>query len=253
MTDPDGNLPPLSRVTDKVRQVDGSVVVVGVGALGTAAALELAAAGVESIRLVDGDRVELSNLHRQMLHEIEDIGRQKAIVAGQKLGRDGAPRIEIRAAHFTAENGEEMLAGTDVAIDATDDPATKFLLNDLCVAAGIPLVHAGVVGMSGQLLAIVPGKGPCLRCLFPESPADEEIATCRDAGILGPVAGFIGVLEARTAIDLLDDDPEPRFLHFDARSLSLRTTHPRRSAACSVCAPSSSRRENEYGHRPQVP
>ena len=255
MTNRDGTLPPLSRATDKVRQGEGSVVIVGVGALGSAAALELATAPIERVRLVDGDRVEISNLHRQMLHEVEDIGRPKATVAGEKLARLGSFPVEVRNEHLTAENAADLLDGMDVAIDATDDVTTKFRLNDACVAAGIPLVHAGVVGFRGQLLAIVPGKGPCLRCLFPDPPAEGETATCRDAGILGPVAGFVGTLQARTALGLLGGDGEARFLQFDARSMVLRATHPRRSPDCPVCAASSMvrGRSHEYGHRPQVP
>jgi adenylyltransferase/sulfurtransferase len=230
----------LSRGTDKVRQEGGSVLIVGVGALGTAAALELATTAtrrLRRIRVVDGDHVESSNLHRQMLHEIEDLGRSKAVVASEKIGRLGGPAVEARALRLTAENARELLDGMDVAIDATDDVATKFLLNDVCLEGSIPLVHAGVVGFGGQVLTIVPGEGPCLRCLFPEPPTEAETATCRDAGILGPVAGFIGVLEARAALDLLGGRAEPRLVRFDGKSLSLRASHPRRSSACAVCAP----------------
>jgi molybdopterin-synthase adenylyltransferase len=215
----------------------GSVAVVGVGALGSAAALELAAAGVGAIRLVDGDRVEISNLHRQMLHATTDIGRPKAVVAAAKLARASrALRVEARAERLGPHNAAALLADVDVVIDGTDDVATKYLMNDLCVRAGTPLVHAGVVGFAGQVLTILPGEGPCLRCLFPEPPADEETAGCRDAGVLGPAAAVVGALEARVAVEILAGVATPRLLRFDARALALRTTFPRRSPACPACA-----------------
>jgi len=239
----------------QARLTKARVAVLGLGGLGGRIALELACCGVGELRIVDGDRVELSNLHRQMLHEVEDIGRPKAAVAGEKLARAAGPAIEVRAERLTANNVQALIDGMDAVIDATDYTSTKFLLNDACVEAGIPLVHAGVVGFTGQLLAILPGEGPCLRCLFPEPPSEGEAATCRDGGILGPVAGFIGLLEARTALEMLAGDAEPRFLRFDGRSLALRSSHPRRSPTCPVCADSPIKRgrTNEYGHRPQVP
>ena len=215
------------------------MVIVGAGALGAAAALELAAAPVGTVarvRIVDGDRVETSNLHRQMLHETGDLGRPKAAVAGEKLARLPSPAVEARAERLGDTNVREMLSGMTVAIDATDDVATKFLLNDTCVAARIPLVHAGVAGFAGQVLTILPGEGPCLRCLFPEAPSEVESATCRDGGILGPVAGFIGVLEARAALDLVRGQARPRLLRFDGRSLGLRASEPRPSLSCPVCS-----------------
>ena len=228
----------MSRPTDKVRREGGSVVIVGVGALGAAAALELAAAPddtVAHLRIVDGDRVEISNLHRQMLHETEDLGRLKAAVAGEKLARLRSPAVEIRAERLTTANVREILSGMTVAVDATDDAATKFLLNDACVAAGIPLVHAGVTGLAGQVLTILPHGGPCLRCLFPDPPTEGETTSCRDGGILGPVAGFVGILEARAALEVLRGEARPRLLRFDGRALTLRSTEPRPLPGCTVC------------------
>jgi molybdopterin/thiamine biosynthesis adenylyltransferase len=214
-------------------------VIVGVGALGAAAALELAAAAAGSVarvRIVDGDRVEISNLHRQILHETADLGRPKAAVAGEKLARLESPAVEVRAERVTTVNVRDIVSGMSVAVDATDDITTKFLLNDACVVAGIPLVHGGVTGFAGQVLTIVPGEGPCLRCLFPDPPSESDSATCRDGGILGPVAGFVGALQARAALEILRGDPRPRLLRFDGRSLALRAAEPRRVASCPVCS-----------------
>ena len=147
------------------------VVVIGVGALGTAAAVELASGDIARLGLVDGDRVELSNLHRQLLHGPNDAGRPKAEVAAEKIGvLHPGVRIAPRSERFSLRNADEILDAYDVVIDATDNAAAKFALNDACVERGVPLVHAGVVGFGGQLLTIVPGETACLRCLFPRRP-----------------------------------------------------------------------------------
>jgi adenylyltransferase/sulfurtransferase len=217
----------------------GSVVVIGVGGLGAAAALELAAARVGRIGLVDADRVEISNLHRQILHGPDDIGRPKAEVAAEKLRRAWPSLdLEVHVERLTADNAAALLTGYDVVIDATDDAPSKFLLNDACVSANRILIHAGVTGLSGQLFTIVPRRGACLRCLFPEVPNEGEIPSCRDAGILGPLAGLIGVLQAREALSALAGAPTTdRLLTVDARSLNVREVLLRRSPLCPVCGP----------------
>ncbi|MET0153637.1 MAG: HesA/MoeB/ThiF family protein [Candidatus Binatia bacterium] len=219
------------------------VVVIGVGALGTAAAGELASGDIARLGLVDGDRVELSNLHRQLLHGPNDAGRPKAKVAAEKIGvLHPGVRIEPRSERFSLQNAEEILEAYDVVIDATDNAAAKFALNDACVERGMPLVHAGVVGFSGQLLTIVPGETACLRCLFPEAPDDDEVASCSHAGVLGPLAAMIGVLEAREALALIAGNEvrsAGRLLTIDARALRMREVPLRRSATCPVCAPRS--------------
>jgi molybdopterin/thiamine biosynthesis adenylyltransferase len=217
-----------------------AIVVVGIGALGTAAAGELAAGGVAQLGLVDGDRVELSNLHRQLLHGPNDTGRPKAEVAAEKIGAlYPGVRIAPRSERFCLQNADEILEAYDVVIDATDDAATKFALNDSCVERGVPLVHAGVVGFNGQLMTIVPGETACLRCLFPEAPDDDEVGSCSHAGVLGPLAAMIGVLEAREALALVAGNEvrsAGRLLTIDARSLRMREVPLRRSATCPVCA-----------------
>lgn len=240
MTAADGSLGPLSRALDKHGALDGSVVIVGVGGLGAAAALELASRGVDRLGLVDGDRVEVSNLHRQILHETPDLGRSKAEVAAEKLRRlrpslVAEPRVE-RVTSDDAAAG--ILGGYDVVIDATDNAEAKFLLNDFCVSRGKPLVHAGVIGLRGQLFTILPGRGACLRCLFPELPSEDEAGSCRDAGVLGPLAALIGVLQARAALRVLAGRPDAgRLLSIDARSLVVREVRLRRSSHCPLCGP----------------
>jgi adenylyltransferase/sulfurtransferase len=228
----------LSPSKDSAGSRIGSVIVVGVGGLGAAAALELANRGIGRIELVDRDRVEVSNLHRQILFDGDDVGQPKAAVAARKLARV-RPTLEVsaRVEALTAENGFSLLVGHDVVIDATDDPPTKFLLNDLCVRLGIPLVHAGVTGLQGQVLSILPGRSACLRCLFPEAPDDGETATCRDGGVLGPLPAWIGSLQAEHAMRILAGTPlAGRMITVDARSLRVRETRVGRSTTCPVCS-----------------
>jgi molybdopterin-synthase adenylyltransferase len=219
----------------------GAVVVVGVGGLGAAAAIELVVNGIDRIGLVDGDRVELSNLHRQLLHGTADIGRPKAEVAAQKLAAiRRSLRIDVHAERLSAANAEEILGAYDFVVDATDDIPTKFLLNDACIRGGTPLVHAGVVGLRGQLMTILPRESACLRCLFPEPPAEDESASCQQAGILGPLAGMVGALEGREAVKYLSgagDLAADRLITIDARTLRMRDVPLRRSPHCPICGP----------------
>ncbi|MBI2962202.1 MAG: HesA/MoeB/ThiF family protein [Deltaproteobacteria bacterium] len=225
--------------------------VVGIGGLGAAAALELAERGIDRLGLVDADRVEISNLHRQILHETADVGRPKAEVAAEKLRRlRPSIAVEPSIERLTSPGAAaRRLAGYDVVIDATDNAAAKFLLNDVCVDRGQPLVHAGAIGFHGQLFTIVPGRGACLRCLFPEPPSEEEAGSCRDAGILGPLAALIGVLQARAALRVLAGTADvDRLLTFDARTLELREVSLRRSARCPACGPRAAARGAAAAH-----
>lgn len=237
MTCADASVPLLPRLQDNGGSRRSSVVVVGVGGLGAAAALELADGGVGRIGLVDPDRVEASNLHRQILHSGCDLGRPKVEVAAEKLRRQRPSlRVEPRQERVTAETAATLLDGYDVVIDATDDAGSKFLLNDVCVAAERVLVHAGVLGLRGQVFTILPRRSACLRCLFPDTPAEHESASCRDGGILGPLAALVGVLQARQALAALAGQPTAgRLVTIDARSLTIREVELPRAMDCPVC------------------
>jgi adenylyltransferase/sulfurtransferase len=214
-------------------------VVVGVGGLGAAAALELAAGRIGRIGLVDCDRVEVSNLHRQILHGPDDVGRPKAEAAAAKLRR-AYPwlDLEVKVERLTADNAAALLDGYDAVVDATDNATAKFALNDACVTAERVLIHAGVTALKGQLFTIVPGRSACLRCLFPQVPGEDEVASCREAGILGPLAGLVGALQARAALAALAGAPVvDRLLTIDARSLTVREVALRRSPHCPLCGP----------------
>jgi molybdopterin/thiamine biosynthesis adenylyltransferase len=216
---------------------NGKALVVGLGGLGCPAALVLARAGVGLLGLADGDRVELSNLHRQLLHTVADVGRDKVESAAHDLGRlDPPPPLRLHPARLDAGNAAAILAEYDVTIDATDSAATKFLLNDAAVRARRPLVHAGVVGFRGQLMTILPGETACLRCVFPSAPVMEE-PSCREAGILGPIAGVVGAFQAEEALRCLSGAPGAagRLLTFDFRRLRFREIGVSRSLECPAC------------------
>jgi molybdopterin-synthase adenylyltransferase len=184
------------------------VAVIGVGGLGCPAALRLADAGVGSLTLVDPDRVESSNLPRQLLHGETEIGRPKVESAAQALRRL-YPDTEIRTRQTTFDRGSgaAILAAVDLAIDATDGIESKLAINDVAVERKVPFCHAGVLGLAGQAMLVVPGRTPCLRCLFPGVADDgAEWATCRQAGIVGPVAGLFGALEANLALSYLQGE-----------------------------------------------
>lgn len=174
------------------------------GGLGVPAASALVRGGARRLGLVDPDPVELSNLARQVIYGASSLGRLKVEAAAERLreaagGRSRTLAIETYPFALAPGNAADLIARYDFVIDATDDPAAKFLINDTCLTVGRPFVYAGVLGMTGQAMTVVPGRTACLRCLFEEPPDAVEIATCREAGIIGPVAAAIGEIEAAEA------------------------------------------------------
>ena len=171
------------------------------GGLGVPAACALARGGAKRIGLVDPDPVELSNLARQVIYGSVSLGRLKVEAAAARLRSDySALSIDTYPVALDASNAAELIARHDFVIDATDDPAAKFLINDTCLALGRPFVYAGVLGMTGQAMTVLPGRTACLRCLFEQPPEPDEIASCREAGIIGPVAAVIGEIAAAEAL-----------------------------------------------------
>ena len=168
------------------------------------AAMAAVRAGVPRLGLIDPDPVELSNLHRQIIYAVSDIGTPKVTAAERRL-REAAPLVEIETYHceLNPSNARSIIESFDFTIDATDSPLTKFLINDTCVALGGPFAYGGVLGMTGQTMTILPGRTACLRCLFEEPPDENEIASCRDAGIIGSIAGAIGEAQAAEATRFL--------------------------------------------------
>lgn len=181
----------------------GRVLIIGVGGLGSPAAMYLAAAGVGTIGLVDGDRVSLSNLQRQIAHFTSDIGTYKTESASRKL-KDINPEIQIicHTAYADARTITEIIRDYDFVLDCTDSSDAKFLINDACVAAGKPFCHAGISRFSGHIMTILPKKSPCFRCVFPKPP-EQLCETCASTGVIGALVGVIGSLQAMEALKFL--------------------------------------------------
>jgi molybdopterin/thiamine biosynthesis adenylyltransferase len=222
------------------RLAQGRVLVVGVGGLGSAASLVLAEAGVGTIGLVDGDRVELSNLQRQVVHRGGALGQPKAESAAADLRRR-CPGLVVRPYPFALvpQNLAGLFAEYDFVIDATDGADAKFLINDGAVATRTPYSHAGVVGWLGQTTTVLPGETACLRCLFPTVPDEDDLPTCQTAGVLGAVVGAIGAVQAGEAVRYLGGmAPElcGRLLTWDALAGRCRAVPLARNPLCPTCA-----------------
>jgi adenylyltransferase/sulfurtransferase len=233
---------------------DASVLVIGVGALGSPVSLQLAAAGVGRLVLLDPDVVEPSNLHRQIVHRTSDVGRPKVDSARDFLRRFAGVKVDARREAFCAENWQRATAGVDFVVDATDGAEVKFLINDAAIAASLPFSHAGVVGLRGQTMTVLPGRSACLRCLFLDPPSPGSVPTCQEAGILGTVAGTIGFLQASEAIRVLSGRSPllaDRLLTYEARAGRWRHVPLTRSASCPACATAVERRPARWAGTPR--
>jgi len=217
-----------------------SVLLVGAGGLGSPLALYLAAAGVGRLGLVDFDRVERSNLQRQLLFGEGDVGRDKVDAAAARL-QDVNPHVQVdlHRVRLDAGNALELLRGYDVIADGSDNFATRYLVNDACVMLGKPDVWGAVQRFEGQLAVFWAAHGPCYRCLFPEPPPPGSVPSCAEAGVLGVLPGIVGTLQATQVLSLLLGAGEPligRFLVFDALRMRFRELQLRKSASCPVCS-----------------
>lgn len=214
------------------------VLVVGAGGLGSPAALYLAAAGVGTLGVVDADRVELSTLQRQILHDSKSLGMPKAVSAqGRIEALNPDVRVVAHQVRLGAAEAGTILAGYDLVVEGSDNQATKFAVNDAAVARGLPLVVAGIVGWEGQLLVVRPGETACYRCVYRQAPPAGTVATCEGAGILGPVAGVVGSLQAVEALKLLLGlaSAAGRLLLFDGLAVELRAVTVQRDRGCRAC------------------
>ncbi len=217
------------------------VLVVGLGGLGTVAALYLARSGVGELLLADPDTVALSNLPRQILYGDDDVGRRKTEAAGQALAMAGSIRLTLLPERLAGARLRDAVRACDLVCDGSDNFATRFAVNAACIEAGRPLVSAAVIRMVGQLTVIDPGEpaAGCYRCLYPES--GEEGASCSERGILGPIAGTLGTLQAAEAIKRLAGIPSPLTQDlwvFDAKDMTSHRIHRHRDPQCPVCRPS---------------
>jgi molybdopterin/thiamine biosynthesis adenylyltransferase len=218
----------------QMRLKAAKIVVAGAGGLGCPAAIYLAAAGVGDLVVLDKDAFELSNLNRQILGWQRDVGRPKAEAAAEKL-RALNPEIAVHSlvVEITAENISALIRDATVVVDAMDNWRTRFLLNAACVAQRRPLVHAGIFGLYGQIMTVIPGQGPCLRCLLPETP--KEVARFP---VLGATPALFATLQVMEVLKLIVGFGEPlagRLLLFDGEHMEFSTVTIDRRPDCPVC------------------
>ena len=216
------------------------VLLIGAGGLGCGAALALAAGGATRLVVIDDDVVDETNLHRQILHGASAVGQPKAESLARSL-RERFPAVEVTPVlgRFDATSALRLLSECAVAIDGSDNLATKFLANDAAVLARKPLVHGAAVETWGQLLTVPAGGHPCYRCLFEElPPPDADAPSCAEAGVLGPVPGVIGALQAAEALRILRGESPTltgRLIRYDSRLMTMRAIRFKRNRACAVC------------------
>ena len=224
-----------------VRATPASVLILGAGGLGCPAALAVGAAGLARIGVCDDDRVDATNLHRQVLFTDADVGAPKVAAFARALARRFPKMaVETHAVRFDAATAAELLAGYDVIVDGTDNFAAKFLANDAAVLARKPLVHAAAVGWGGQLMTVPAGGRPCYRCLFEDPPAEGVGPSCAEAGVSGPVPGVLGALAGVEAARLARGETPAfsgRLLQYDSRAMSVRSVRFNPNPLCSVCSP----------------
>ena len=191
-------------LSGQVRFSKSIVSVIGAGGLGSPALLYLAAAGIGEIRIIDDDEVDISNLQRQILHSEKDVGVKKVDSAAERMSKiDSAVKIKIFKQKLTPQNAIELITGSDVVIDGTDNFAARYALNDACEKLGIPWVFASVLRFEGQVSVFNYQDGPNYRDLFPQPPPPELAPNCSEAGILGSVTGIIGSIQATEAMKVL--------------------------------------------------
>ncbi len=218
--------------------LNAKVLIIGVGGLGSPIALYLAAAGVGTIGLVDGDHVDLSNLQRQVIHFTSDIGKAKVASAAEKINALN-PDVNVITHPVLAgeHNMADLIKDYDFIVDATDNFDSKFLINDACVLAGKPFSHGGILGFEGQTLTHVPGA-TCYRCIFGAPPPKDAVPTCSQAGVLGAVAGMLGTIQATEILKFITGAGElltNKLLIFDAATMNFRTVNIKRNPECRAC------------------
>ncbi len=218
-----------------------SVLLVGTGGLGSPIGLYLAAAGVGRIGLVDYDRVDDSNLQRQIIHDTHTVGELKVESARRRM-LDLNPFIQVDAVNavFSSANAEQIAQGYDLIVDGTDNFPTRYLINDLCVLTGKQYVYGSIFRFEGQVSVFDARTGPCYRCLFPEPPPPGMVPTCAEGGVFGVLPGTVGTLQATEVIKLILGIGEPlvgKLLLYDALDMSFQTIYLKKNPRCKVCGP----------------
>ncbi|MBI2846808.1 MAG: molybdopterin-synthase adenylyltransferase MoeB [Chloroflexi bacterium] len=218
--------------------LSSSILLIGAGGLGSPAALYLAAAGVGKLGIVDFDVVDLSNLHRQLLHHGHDIGKPKVQSAAETI-YDINPDVQVvqHQVHLTSENAMDIISDYDVVVDGSDNFPTRYLVNDACFFAKKPNVHGSIFMFEGQAAVFLPERG-CYRCLYPNPPPPGMVPSCAEAGVLGVLPGIIGSIQAIEAVKLvlgIGESLAGRLLIFDALTMEFRQVKLRRDLSCPLC------------------
>lgn len=234
--------------------LQSKVLIVGAGGLGSPLAQYLAAAGVGTIGIVDGDVVSLTNLQRQVIHTTNDVGRPKVDSAAEKMKAINPDVTVIRHEIYLSEdNALDIISPYDFVIDGTDNFATKYLVNDACIMLGKPFCMGGINRYNGQVMTHVPGSA-CYRCLFPEPPEKNEVETCAMVGVLGSIAGMLGTVQATEAIKVITGVGTPllnAFLTFDALTMQWLRFDFSKNDECAMCGINPTITElKEYAFKP---
>jgi sulfur-carrier protein adenylyltransferase/sulfurtransferase len=232
---------PQVGVEGQERLKAAKVLVVGLGGLGSPAALYLAAAGVGTLGLVEHDRVDESNLQRQVLYSSRDVGRAKIEAAAARL-KEANPHVEVRPhpVALTSANALEIIQGYDVVIDASDNFPTRYLVNDACVLTKRPYVYGSIFQFEGQVSVFASKDGPCYRCVFPSPPPPGSVPDCEEAGVLGVLAAVVGSLQANEAIKIvlgIGKTLHGQLLVYDALDMEFLKVALRKDPKCAVCGP----------------
>ena len=226
-------------VVGQVKLLKSKVLCIGAGGLGSPSSMYLAAAGVGTIGMIDDDVVDASNLQRQILHGTDRIGKAKVDSAEQTLrGLNPDVKVDKHRTRITADNAIELITPYDLIIDGADNFATRYLVNDVALRLGKPVIHASIFRFEGQLTVFPANGSPCYRCLYPQPPPAEEAPSCAEAGVLGVLPGVMGVLQATEAIKLLlglGETLAGRLLVYDALRVKFRELKLRRDPKCPTC------------------
>lgn len=227
-------------VTGQAKLSESSVLVVGAGGIGSTVILYLAASGIGNITVVDFDKVEISNLHRQVIHKAKDVGLNKAESARRAV-KDLNPSVSFTVVDepFTIDNALTLVSSSDCVVDATDNPQTRYIINDACVLSDTPLISGSAVGIEGQLTVYNYNGGPCYRCLYPTPDLKEGSKSCSNNGVLGPVPGLIGILQSVETIKVITGSEQvmsDRLLMYDSMQCSfMQIKKPKKQQGCPVC------------------
>lgn len=225
--------------TGQKKIMQAKVLVIGTGGLGSPISFYLAAAGVGKLGLVDSDRVELNNLQRQIIHFTKDVGKEKTASAKEKI-KELNPDVEVVTyqERVTSQNILDIIKDYDIVIDGSDNFPTRYLVNDACVLLNKPLSHGAILKFDGQVMTIIPGKGPCYRCLFQEPPPPGLVPSCQQAGILGSVAGIIGLIQTTEVLKFIlckGDLLTGKLLIVNTLDMSFRKVSVPHNKNCAIC------------------